>query len=376
MRFFTSFTIHSVVFATLASSVAFAEAPQTQDSDETLSTHLDDNMPIINGDDATVDDYPMTGATLMKAEVFGYPLDTMVCSSTLIAPDVVLLAAHCVDPATLGGGFFEIENPEMYWTRQADLSEWDGNTQSPELPTDAIKATSWVFHEEFSIQGMSLGLGQNHDIALLFLSQPVLDIYPAYLPTVSENGTIEMGDLVEVVGWGQQVATSQQQSPPAGSYAHKQKGESYIAELMAFEFKVGENPEDVRKCHGDSGGPSFWESAAGMRIIGVTSHAYDNTDCFETGGVDTRVSFYRDWIEEQLQSHCADGTRVWCDVPGIITPNYFEDLEAQANEEEEKSRMGCASISGSLQEKISLPLLLISVCVSSVFRSSRRKMRP
>ena len=41
------------------------------------------------------------------------------------------------------------------------------------------------------------------------------------------------------------------------------------------EFKVGEEQADGRKCHGDSGGPTFatveTEALEDMRVIGVTS---------------------------------------------------------------------------------------------------------
>ena len=139
---------------------------------------------------------------------------------------------------------------------QADLTSWDGTTQNPELPVDAITVTEWILHEDFDINNMGLGLSENADIALLFLSEPVLDVKPAYLPTPEEDSMMMEGDWVGVVGWGQQVATGQQESPPPGTYAIKQQGESFISEYT-YEFKVGEVESNVRKCHGDSGGPSF-----------------------------------------------------------------------------------------------------------------------
>ena len=87
---------------------------------------------------------------------------------------------------------------------------------------------------------MGLGLSENADIALLFLSEPVLDVKPSYLPTPEEDRMMMTGDWVVVVGWGQQVATGQQESPPPGTYAIKQQGESFISEIAAYEFKVGE----------------------------------------------------------------------------------------------------------------------------------------
>ena len=324
----------------LTSLVALRTANTGNETEGTIgnspTTTLD--APIINGVDAVVDDYPSTGGMLLHGVLFDFPLDTFVCSSTLIAPDVVLLAAHCVDTDVISFGI-PMEDVQMWWTRQADLTEWNGTTQNPELPADAIPVTEWIFHESFDINGLDLGLAENYDIALLFLSEPVLDIKPAYLPTPEEDSMMMEGDWVAVVGWGQQVATGQQETPPPGTYAIKQQGESFISEIAEYEFKVGEVQSDVRKCHGDSGGPSFWESADGLRLVGVTSHAYDMTDCNQTGGVDTRVQFYRDWIESNMVAGCENGVRVWCDEPGILEPNYFEKLEA----DEAKTPLACST---------------------------------
>ena len=85
---------------------------------------------------------------------------------------------------------------------------------------------------------MGLGLSENADIALLFLSEPVLDVKPSYLPTPEEDGMMMTGDWVGVVGWGQQVATGQQESPPPGTYAIKQQGESLFLKLQPMSSKL------------------------------------------------------------------------------------------------------------------------------------------
>jgi len=59
----------------------------------------------------------------------------------------------------------------------------------------------------------------------------------------------------------------------------------------------------------------------GVRVIGVTSHAYDWTDCREKGGVDTRVDYYLDWIDDEMRTRCESDERVWCDEEGIIPPD-------------------------------------------------------
>ena len=88
----------------------------------------------------------MTGGMLVHGVIFGQVVDTFVCSSTLIAPDVVLLAAHCLDDTAFTFGFGEVEDKEVWWTRQADLTGWDGTSENPPLPSDAVGVVDWVNH--------------------------------------------------------------------------------------------------------------------------------------------------------------------------------------------------------------------------------------
>ena len=281
--------------------------------------------PIINGQDATIDDYPQAGAVIFDGTLdFGsygqQHYQAFMCSSTLIAPDVVMLAAHCVDPDVLTYGYGTVRDAQYGWTRQLDLTAWDGSTVR-DWPSDTVFAKDWVFHPQWEYYDLGMGVTINYDIALIFLEEALTDQPLGYLPLPEEADQLAVGNSVDVVGWGQQTAS---QNPPAGTHAIKQWGTSHIAELSAYEFQVGKVQEDVRKCHGASGGPTFMvvdsDYTDDVRVVGVTSHAYDSTDCQQTGGVDTRVDYYLDWIDDELTSRCQDGTRVWCDVEGIVPP--------------------------------------------------------
>jgi hypothetical protein len=327
-------------------ATALAGAPQTEG---VRPSAPDADAPrIINGEDATVDIYPMTGALLLDADVKvggrrGH-LRTLLCSSTLIAPDVVLLAAHCIDDFAVTRGMAELSNKEYRWTRQVDLTAFDGSG-TPDWPVDAIKAWDWVYHDEWDMQSLQIGLADNHDIALVFLDTPVNDVGFAYLPTVEEAAQIVLDADVDVVGWGQQVASDNPWDPPApGTFGVKKWGTSYINDVAAFEMQIGGFEEDVRKCHGDSGGPTFLEvqteSPATTRLIGVTSHAYDTSDCDSKGGVDSRVDYHLGWIDDELRARCADGTRSWCVEAGI--PAIPEPPPPVEDVPEEEAVRGCA----------------------------------
>ena len=330
------------------------QAPESSEDQRLDAPTQTDQVRIINGEAAASTDFPETGMLLFDGELDfggfgGGPTRSPICSSTLIAPDVVLLAAHCIDPAALTFGIGEVIDATWYWSRSADLSGLsDPSGAIQPLPEDALIATEVVFHPDWVIEELGLGLGENKDIALMFLAEPVLDVDYAYLPTPDEIAQITLDADVTIVGWGQQTATDQFSQPPPGTIYIKQQAVSHISDLADYEFKVGELETDARKCHGDSGGPSFLEmedqdQPFTRRLIGVTSHAYDDTDCFETGGVDTRVDFYAAWIDEEMRSRCEDETRAWCgegpEDHGVLLPPTWQDLEG-------KKFLGCSCSTG------------------------------
>lgn len=311
--------------------------------------------PIINGEEATEADFPMTGGLMLGAHYdFGrqgeYDMTALICSSTLIAPDVVLVAAHCLDPEVMTYGQGEITDMDFRWSRQADLTRWDGSSLTTRFPDDAVKAWDWEFHQRFDIYSLGYGISENFDIGIVFLDEPILDVEPAVLITTDEADQIVEGAEVDIVGWGQQEATSGWEPPPEGTYALKMMAHTVLGEVGEPEFQVGAKRGDGRKCHGDSGGPTFLQvesdSSEPMRQIGITSHAYDDTDCDSKGGVDTRIDHYLEWIDGQMRTRCEDGTRAWCDEPGILAPPEPEPQggdtgEADTGEGDDVTLDGC-----------------------------------
>jgi hypothetical protein len=321
------------------------------------------NTPIINGEKCDELRHPAAVAIMVEGNVvipqFGVdvPLRTVMCTGTLIAPDVVLTAAHCVYPDLLTGGFGTVEDAKFYVSFAADLSKFANPGAGmqgalPPLPSDAVAAVKTVPHKKFTIDGLRNfrgGVNDNlHDIAVIFLEKKVERVKPAIVITKDEAEQLAVGSKVEIAGWGQQNAARQNPfaPPTAGAVGIKVCAVTAVNEVGRYEMQIGNGPETQRKCHGDSGGPSFFNVETTLehskRVVGITSHAYDQTDC-QKGGVDTRVDAWLDWIDEQMTLGCSDGVRVWCDVDGIIPPEFYESKNQPEPEDgsQATNRSGC-----------------------------------
>jgi MYXO-CTERM domain-containing protein len=347
------------LFALLATPALGAEvltggtSTPADDADLPVPSSRDASPAIINGRAATLDEWPMAGGILARVRVraFGTELTAVLftCSSTLIAPDVVLTAAHCVDESLLEAqvrGLAEILEVTYAWTPEVDLSGYGlgGPSTFPEharVAWDHTLHPSWVGAER-----IQLGVAPNHDIALMFLEQPVLDRPHAYLPLPSEAAQLVSDAPVVIVGWGNQLPVPPGQMPQAGRVGIKHVADSFIGAVGETEFQVGVGPQSSRKCQGDSGGPTFQEVATDRvdtwRVIGATSHTWDTALCENTGGVDTRADYYLDWIDAEMRSRCDDGSRAWCGVPGIVEPPSLTELGTD-DEDEARRACGCAA---------------------------------
>lgn len=273
---------------------------------------------IIEGQPSAPSDYPSTVAMLfVERDMEWGDYASVGCTGTLIAPDVVLTAAHC----TVDADAIAMEYPgltiETYVSFEPDLASF--GLTSIELPTDAVEVTTQYAHPDFVGDDVEPvpGLGNDRDIGLLFLAQAV-SVSPALLPTPDVDARVRTGEPVAIVGYGQR-----ERQAMSELYGVKFHADTFVQDVGEFEMQVGGTIDSTTvgpsKCYGDSGGPTYVETDGGRAVIGVTSRSYNLHEECDEAGVDTRVRPFIDWIETTMAQGCDEGLRVDC-PPGNDPP--------------------------------------------------------
>jgi len=260
-------------------------------------------QPIIGGNPSASGSYPTVGVILAVGTANGYSFGQMTCTATLIARDVVLTAGHCTENPFAG----TTDQYQFHFSLTTNVASFGQSTL--DLPANTSQVAAVAPHPDFTMAAFDTftgGLGDFKDIALMILQQPMTSIEPSLLMEVDDSSAIAVGTSVEIVGYGQTDPDNQM------SFGVKNEALSAINEVGGSEMQIGDALPTPQKCHGDSGGPSFLDVDDGklptQRVVGVTSHAYDSSDCYR-GGVDTRVDPYRAWVHATMMQACSQGYR-------------------------------------------------------------------
>jgi hypothetical protein len=235
-----------------------------------------DATPPINEDDANiVGGETDTGDPSVVAVYAQQPGSDagFLCTGSVIAPTVVLTAAHCVSAAETGtGATFTV-------LTSANINRGGGQ----QLAVREVHANPlWSAH---NLEG-------GHDQGIVILGEPTsLPALPFNRQALAKT---TVGQPLRLVGYGLNDGTRQ---TGAGV---KRQVVTALRSVAPMLIGVGDARHGT--CNGDSGGPAFMKIDGLETIVGVTS--YGNEDCSD-GGFDARVDTDLAFIDSYLPKSCA-----------------------------------------------------------------------
>jgi len=221
------------------------------------------------------------------ASVWQYNEETeyadMICSGSLISPDVVLTAAHCVS-----------ESGYYYVQLSADTLYDDGQL--------ILASAVWSSprYDESSIQ---------NDVGLILLPEPVLDVTPIKVATKKQTKKVDALKKFTLYGWG--VDQNKKETTFLRYTDIREQKKAALAVFTKRQFNAtttiaaGKYLSRERvysgACSGDSGGPLVAMIDGVETLVGVTS--YGARSCrAKVPSVFTKISYYQNDITKGIKS--------------------------------------------------------------------------
>lgn len=201
------------------------------------------------------------------------------CSGTLIAPTLVLSAAHCVSP----GASYKIV---LY----------DAQKQ-PQLL--AVKRVG--DHPRFNVQGIRAHRA-SADVALLQLSEPLPGKAP--LPLGVPTEPFAAGQDYTVAGIGVAVRGDGKSGGTVRAAALVSTSHPGRLQIRLVDPAADNTRDGLGACTGDSGGPVLQRQNGRSVVVGVVSWSTGANNTAGCGGLTgvTPLTLYRDWIVQTAKA--------------------------------------------------------------------------
>jgi len=271
----------------LATAVlAFVGCSQAQVDTGELTT------AIIGGETTMPGDYPATGALLYK--------NVFRCTATLIAPDVILTAAHCLPGAAENFSFtLNLRVPlTLSGVLGTDDSGADAGTGDPgeevDQPVVFTGPTYPIFvvhaHPDWDSGGAFKDLGRVNDVGIAILRRPITTVPVEQVDTrMSDVGP---GSELRLLGYG-----------VTQWYLRYSAGVKHDAMVLVdgvgdFEIRTSAAAVEAQPCKGDSGGPLFADDGNSHPITAVVSRSATASFQCNEGAIATRIAPYSEWIAD------------------------------------------------------------------------------
>ena len=221
----------------------------------------------------------IVGGGAPSAEGVGRSVVTIVgsrgnfCTGALIAPKIVLTAAHCVQP---GADYKIVEY---------------GADKQPSLQD----VKSVAIHPGFNMQAM-LAHRATADVALLQLSSPARGKTPSTLGL--PNIPILVGSRFTIAGIGVTVRGDGKSGGTIRAAGLIATGKPGSLQIRLVDPVNQGRSDGLGACTGDSGGPVFEDKQTSPAIIGVVSWSTGPNGSAGCGGLTgvTPLTLYRDWL--------------------------------------------------------------------------------
>ncbi|MCP4679710.1 MAG: trypsin-like serine protease [Deltaproteobacteria bacterium] len=250
-----------------------------------------------------------------------------MCTGTLIAPDVVLSAAHCV--------YLPYRNID--YTKDPGSLQILGGAKAGEV------VYSWA---KEVVRNPSYNGMWGTDLSMILLEDPVTDVEPH---KVRMKPGPAKGDEGVIVGYG--TSTTYGDTETAGIH---RAGDTTVLRASGNTFEIG-NP--AGGCSGDSGGPVFTMQDGEWVVTGVASTV--SGQCSATSGTnEVNVAAFRTWIEntfKDLTGRDLDGASSDGDTD---TDTDAED--SGADDSGSAAGCGCA-VTGAIADQSILDLVIAAV---------------